>query len=123
MNQPSNPPATYQPGEVAVINLGDLGARVVYRVDRENTWAFQTWVEGGAWPTGTVPVLKHQRSQDGYEWNDFGGTPPADINAEGFGADCDTATCRYVSLVVTTAAASSPSLARVCGYGKVIPQA
>lgn len=120
---PANPPNVNAPGDVATINLGEVGARVVFQVEKENTWAFQVWLEGATWPTGTVPVLAHNRSQDGYEWQVMGGTPPADINAEGWGSDCDTATCRYISLVVTTAGATNPTWAKVAGYGKVIPQA
>lgn len=108
----------YQPGDVALLNVGEAGARVVFDCGPLRTWAFHIDQEGTAtWPASAI--VRMEISNCLTMWTTFpAATLPASITAEGFGDLVDVAGIRYISLAVTTVHATNPKNLLVCGWGE-----
>jgi len=108
-------PKIYRPGEPSSIDLGALGASVVYDITGINAFTFQVDMPGKAWPTSAVVTARF--SNDGSSLYDSGSA--VTLSAAGITAKIDVGGWRYVGLVVTTAGSSS-ELFSVSGYGERI---
>lgn len=114
---PTGLPATINMGTAARMDLYVLDQRVIWNTGGATAWRFQTSVPGGAWPTGTVPIITFEFSD--CETGPFVALPSGAItkNAEGTtDAIWLLGLFKYASARVSTIAAAQ-AFARVVGTG------
>lgn len=108
------PTTIYKPGDSATLDLGSLGARVVYDCSGLDSFDFGLALKPpDAWPAGAVATVKYSQTGRGYYPNSKSPT----LTAAGVTTPQPVTPYRLVALEVTTAGASSV-LADVTGSGE-----
>jgi len=95
------------PGKTT-IDLGVPEDALDYRVpnDVEHVVVQRDMRDGGAWPTGTVPIVTLKHSLDGGSYHAFA-AGAVTYNTEGIGAAVSVVPGSYLRLYVSTIAAST----------------
>lgn len=104
----------YRSGEIAKIDLGTLGARVVFNVQGISEFSFTVSSPAATWLATAVLTVKY--SIDGTNFYTVG-TSVA-VGAAGMTALLNCKAVKFVALETTTAGATPNTLWDVAGYGE-----